>query len=1003
VSGILKGGISLGGPLAVLTGSHKSPTSDPSGRRSGHPYAVPHSLSNNNINENSSAGTVVGSIQNLTAGSSLSLSADGGGRFAISGTALVTTATATDYETATSHSITIVETLAGAIGTPKSTTLTIGVVNLNDTNPTAFTFTDVTGVPLATTETSNTITVAGLGASDTATASISGDPTSQLQKNGGAWVSGPVSVVNTDTLAVRHTSSGSNSVAISTTLTVGTASDTFTSTTTASVGGTAVTYDTRFGTDSPATITTNGGWFTFGLRAGSRRVWCDSSRPDDSGDGLSAATAKKTLMAAWALFTNGSWTAGDQLMLAGKGGRTYTDDGSSTGWFNFASQPTLGTAAATYPTAVLCYDPASPADTTKYGKLLGSDRPIFLTPDPAVLAADPNGAAQSILSNGTNGDGTHGGFAVQGLILSGGDYDRDGVGTQGKHDYVCWQNCQLKRLELGNGTEASVAFVYNISKCSFYGMWNAANGNTSGLFSDNIDGLYCQDNVFAHCGWKMSSSRDDAFADGGPFYLGHSNYYTAWCTNGRFDRNVYIDSASDGWGLRGNANATQLVSIDEPIVGALTGFSNVYTERPGGSTVQVNDAVAMGGGDIAPNAIKAGNDLTRGAGVGGRNALLGTITNMVLFDNPKYGTPNNYTMLGEEFDSGQVSQTYAYDKIRTYNFSPIAQYRTFLVGDAAKVSMTWTNSLLDGLAALKFVTGGGGQSSDGSISGTGVRTWTAGDYPSAMTKNQVITALGFSSKAAMVNAMLDFPHLSWAQAIIGIVFPAFGATPLYATASVPSLTGLPTPTVVYKTSLGALSLSTLNFTRGTASSALITGTSTNFLLSSSDLPSGFSIMGRRLSYDGTGTGAATPTIHVLETNNDGIGTNTTAFTLNISTGVVSTTWAAATDWTLTNGNLTAERTATADFWAPIKASSAKTNGTVIHTINAIGSAGLNSVGLSTGTVSGSLGSDASGNDIAYDAGGSVTFAGATVAGGPYATWTTADVMRPLSPSSRAPS
>jgi hypothetical protein len=107
----------------------------------------------------------------------------------------------------------------------------------------------------------------------------------------------------------------------------------------------------------------------------------------------------------------------------------------------------------------------------------------------------------------------------------------------------------------------------------------------------------------------------------------------------------------------------------------------------------------------------------------------------------------------------------------------------------------------------------------------------------------------------------------------------------------------------------------------------------------------------------------------------------------------STTWAAATDWTLTNGNLTAERTGTADFWAPIKASAAKTNGTVIHTINAIGSAGLNSLGLSTGTVSGSLGSDVSGNDIGYDASGTVTFAGTTVAGGPYATWTTADVIK----------
>jgi hypothetical protein len=191
------------------------------------------SLSNNNINENSAAGTVVGSIQNLTAGSALSLSVNAGGRFSISGTALVAGATSTDYEAATSHSVTIVETLAGATGTPKSTTLTIGVVNLNDTNPSAFTFTDVSSAALSTLETSNAITVAGLGASDSATASISGAASSQMSVNGGSWGAGPATVVNGDTIAVRHTSSGANSASVNTTLTVGTTSDTYTSTTVA--------------------------------------------------------------------------------------------------------------------------------------------------------------------------------------------------------------------------------------------------------------------------------------------------------------------------------------------------------------------------------------------------------------------------------------------------------------------------------------------------------------------------------------------------------------------------------------------------------------------------------------------------------------------------------------------------------------------------------------------------------------------------------------------------
>jgi hypothetical protein len=105
-----------------------------------------------------------------------------------------------------------------------------------DTICDAFTLNDVGGAPLATLETSNTITVAGLGAGVSVLATISGDASSQMQKNGGAWVAGPVSVVNTDTLAVRHTSSASNSTAVNTTLSIGGVSDTYTSTTAAAAG-----------------------------------------------------------------------------------------------------------------------------------------------------------------------------------------------------------------------------------------------------------------------------------------------------------------------------------------------------------------------------------------------------------------------------------------------------------------------------------------------------------------------------------------------------------------------------------------------------------------------------------------------------------------------------------------------------------------------------------------------------------------------------------------------
>ena len=100
-----------------------------------------------------------------------------------------------------------------------------------DITPDAFTFTDAVNSDLAATQTSNTITVSGLSEGVILEALITGDASSEVQKNGGAWGSGPLSVSNGDELTVRHTSAPTNLTEVSTTLTIGTVSDTFTSTT----------------------------------------------------------------------------------------------------------------------------------------------------------------------------------------------------------------------------------------------------------------------------------------------------------------------------------------------------------------------------------------------------------------------------------------------------------------------------------------------------------------------------------------------------------------------------------------------------------------------------------------------------------------------------------------------------------------------------------------------------------------------------------------------------
>jgi hypothetical protein len=125
-----------------------------------------------------------------------------------------------------------------------------------DETPNAFSFTDATGVATGSTQTSDQITVAGLGAGVSVAVSVTGGTYS---KNGGSYVSSAGTAVNGDTFRVRHTASGSAATAVNTVLTIGGVSDTFTST-------------TASGPTIGADLVTNGGF-------GSGASWTASGSP----------------------------------------------------------------------------------------------------------------------------------------------------------------------------------------------------------------------------------------------------------------------------------------------------------------------------------------------------------------------------------------------------------------------------------------------------------------------------------------------------------------------------------------------------------------------------------------------------------------------------------------------------------------------------------------------------------------------------------------------------
>lgn len=133
-----RGGSSTGngvsaGTLQALTGTFTLPEDAPTG---------------------AAAGTLVG----VMTGSSLILSDSAGGRVALSGSTIVRGSTALDFEAATSHSFTVVETMNNAIGSPRTTTLTLNVTNVFEApNLATLSITPVSGVQNVT----QTLTVQG--------------------------------------------------------------------------------------------------------------------------------------------------------------------------------------------------------------------------------------------------------------------------------------------------------------------------------------------------------------------------------------------------------------------------------------------------------------------------------------------------------------------------------------------------------------------------------------------------------------------------------------------------------------------------------------------------------------------------------------------------------------------------------------------------------------------------------------------------------------------------
>jgi hypothetical protein len=128
-------------------------------------------------------------------------------------------------------------TSAGTSSTTRSATVTVG--NSSDTwsvttipqdnTPSAFDFTNLTNQLFSTLVTSNVVTITGIGP-DPVNVSISGGGSPEFSIAGGAWVTSGT-ITNGQTLQLRMTTSPSSNTTLTATVTVGTVSDSWSTTT----------------------------------------------------------------------------------------------------------------------------------------------------------------------------------------------------------------------------------------------------------------------------------------------------------------------------------------------------------------------------------------------------------------------------------------------------------------------------------------------------------------------------------------------------------------------------------------------------------------------------------------------------------------------------------------------------------------------------------------------------------------------------------------------------
>jgi hypothetical protein len=360
-----------------------------------------------------------------------------------------------------------------------------------------------------------------------------------------------------------------------------------------------------------------------------------------------------------------------------------------------------------------------------------------------------------------------------------------------------------------------------------------------------------------------------------------------------------------------------------------------------------------------------------------------SIDNYLLVANPTKGLGHGTSIVGPCNSTGMIDQYLTMSRITAYGYADIPATDGSIAQGCAEdrqshIHITWANSKLDQL-----------------VSGSGNSVSAAGDFPAPWTSmNDLVTAMGAGSLENLYNMMVSRPDLPWARAMVTAAFTAHGKgqplsgvppptpftpdlTPYYVDNTAPTLSS-PAGTGTGSTTANISAATNENNGR---LFSVVTDTSTqpaaHFVIRGLDAtgqPVGGG--GSHAIFAGsqlvTSTGSKTigatglsagPSYYAHFVHEDANGNISSIASSSAFTTSTPTTWAPATNWTLSGGNLTATSGSSADI---IFGSQAKTSGTFAVTITTNGG-GNRIIGVAdnTSSSSGFVGQDT--HSVGYQA------------------------------------